>query len=156
MSKDTSKRTYDGISFASELEMRFYRDVVLPKKTAGDIVYYELQKPYTLQPAFKSNGKNYRPIEYVADFFIRYKDGREVVIDTKGFPDAVAKLKRKMFFYLYRDVEYLWIGYSKIDGGWVPYEDILQGRKERKKEKRKSKESSKGGEKGRNGKEGKD
>lgn len=43
--KDISKRTYEGITFDSVLEMKYYRDVVCPLKESGDIVYCELQKP---------------------------------------------------------------------------------------------------------------
>ena len=42
--KDAAKRTYDDIVFDSVLEMRFYRDVVLPMYGSGEITNYELQK----------------------------------------------------------------------------------------------------------------
>ena len=45
-----------------------------------------------------------------------------------------------MFWYVYPDIEYLWISYSKIDGGWVPIETIEKGRSIRRKLKRKEKE----------------
>ena len=44
VSSNKAKRSYDGIVFASELEMKYYRDVVLPAYNAGEIVKYELQK----------------------------------------------------------------------------------------------------------------
>ena len=59
VSKDTSKRTYDGIIFDSELEMKYYRDVLCPLFQSGEAVSYELQKSYELQPKFKHDGKNY-------------------------------------------------------------------------------------------------
>lgn len=62
-----------------------------------------------------------------------YATGRVEVIDIKGCPDAVAKLKRKMFLYNYPEIVYCWIGYSKLDGGWVPYEVLTQNRATRKK-----------------------
>lgn len=131
--KDKEKRTCDGIVFASVLEMKYYRDVLCPLEKSGDVVYYELQKPYELQPKFMHDGRNVKPIVYVADFFIRYKDGSEEVIDTKGCPDSLAITKRKMFWFVYPSVQYRWVGYSKIDGGWVDYEVIKKGRAERKK-----------------------
>ena len=91
--KDTSKRTYDGIVFDSVLEMKYYRDVLCPLVKSGDVVKYELQKPYELQPKFIHDNKTVQPIKYVADFFIVYKDGHEEVIDTKGCPDSVAIIK---------------------------------------------------------------
>ena len=98
VSSDKSKRTCDGIVFDSELEMKYYRDVILPGVECGDIISYELQKKYELQPKFKHENQSVRAIDYVADFFIIYKDGHQEVIDTKGMPDSVAKLKRKLFW----------------------------------------------------------
>lgn len=134
--KDKGDREFDGIIFDSAIEMKYYRDVVLPAFSAGEITHFEMQKKYILQPKFKRNNKNVQPIEYKADFFIIFKDGREQVIDIKGCPDAVAKMKRKMFWFVYPNIEYLWIGYSKLDGGWVTYETIQAGRKQRKKQRK--------------------
>lgn len=148
--KDKEKRTCDGILFDSVLEMKYYRDVLCPLVESGEVVKYELQKPYELQPKFEHDGKNVQAIKYVADFYLVFKDGHEEVIDTKGCPDTTATMKRKMFWYHYPTLTYRWISYSKIDGGWVDYEVVKKGRKERKKI-RKQKEADKG-EKG-NGKD---
>ena len=130
--KNTEKRTYNDIVFDSILEMKFYRDVVLPQVRSGEIKKYELQKPYTLQPEFIHNGKKRLAIVYIADFYIEYSNGKSVVIDIKGCPDSVAKIKRKMFEYTYPHINYKWIAYSKTDGGWCEYEYIQKQRKERK------------------------
>ena len=127
--KNTEKRTYNGIVFDSILEMKYYRDVLLPKVESGEIINYVLQKPYELQPKFVHNGKAIRPIQYVADFYIVYKDGREEVIDTKGYGDQVAKLKRKIFWYHYPDVDYKWVTYVKKYGGWIDYEEYKKLKK---------------------------
>lgn len=148
--KDKEKRTFNGITFDSQMEMRFYRDVILPQSRSGDIKNFELQKKYVLQPKFHNGEKTVQPIIYVADFFIEYSDGSVEVIDTKGCPDSVAKIKRKMFWYLYPEISYKWICYSKIDGnekngGWCDYEYVKERRRKRKKEKqlfRGKKESS--------------
>ena len=71
---DKAKRTYDGIVFASVMEMKYYRDVVLPLARSGEIAHYELQKEYVLQPKYIHDGKTVRPITYVADFYIDYSD----------------------------------------------------------------------------------
>lgn len=133
--KNTKKRTCDGIVFDSIMEMKYYRDVVLPQMRSGDIKKCELQKKYILQPKFIHEGRTVLPIVYIADFYIEYKDGKVEVIDTKGCPDSVAKIKRKMFWYTFPDIDYKWICYSKIDGGWCEYEKVQRGRKERKKNK---------------------
>lgn len=133
VSSDKSKRTYNGIIFDSELEMKYYRDVVLPKYESGEIIYYELQKKYELQPKFKHLNETVRAVDYVADFFIRYKDGAEEVIDTKGMPDSIAKLKRKLFLYKYPDVNYKWLTHIKKFGGWIEYNEYQRLKREEKK-----------------------
>lgn len=135
VSSDKSRRTYDGIVFDSELEMKYYRDVLLPAVESGEIVEYELQKKYELQPKFKKDNKTVRAIDYIGDFYIKYSSGKEVVIDIKGMPDSVAKLKRKMFWYKHPDIDYKWICYSKIGNGWCDYEYVKQQRALRKKNK---------------------
>ena len=132
VSSDKTKRTYNDIVFDSELEMKYYRDVLLPQVSNGEVVDYELQKVYELQPSFKYEGKTVRAINYVADFFIIYKDGHEEVVDTKGMPDSVATIKKKMFTYKYPEISYKWIAYSKIDGGWCEYDYIKKQRALRK------------------------
>ena len=120
--RDIAKRTCDGITFDSILEMRYYRDVLKPAIESGDVVGYELQKPYELQPGFTHDGQNVRPVTYVADFVIEYADKSVKVIDTKGLPDAVALLKRKLFWFKYPNIDYEWITYSKKFGGWMSYD----------------------------------
>ena len=138
--KATADRTYNDIVFDSAVEMRYYRDVILPQMETGDLTHCERQKRYILQPAFLHDGKKVQPIEYKADFYTVDKNGKETVIDIKGCPDSVAKLKRKLFWFTYPGVDYVWLGYSAVDGGWVTYEAIAAGRRQRKKEKRKLKE----------------
>lgn len=134
--KNKEKRTCNGIVFDSELEMKYYRDVILPNIESGQIKKCELQKPYELQPKFIHDNKTVQPIKYVADFYIEYFDGRVEVIDTKGIPDSTAIIKRKMFWYVYPDIKYIWMTYSKIDGGWKEYEYIKSQRNLRRKAKK--------------------
>ena len=141
--KNTINRTYNGLIFDSILEMKYYRDVLCAKVKSGDIVKYELQKPYELQPKFIYNNETVQPIKYVADFFIVYKDGHEEVVDIKGYPDSVAILKRKLFWYHYPTIDYKWICYSKTDGGWCEFEYVKTQRAERKRNKNKNLEGKK-------------
>lgn len=133
---DKAKRTYDGIVFDSVLEMKYYRDVLCPLVKSGDVVYYELQKPYELQPKFIHDNRNVQSIKYIADFYIVYKDGHETVIDTKGCPDSTANIKRKLFWFRYPNIDYRWVCYSKIDGGWCDYDYVKKQRSKRKLEKK--------------------
>lgn len=134
--KDKEKRTCDGIVFDSILEMKYYRDVLCPQVESGRIVKYELQKPYELQPGFTHDGKPVRPITYVADFYIVYDDGSEIVIDTKGCPDNTAIMKRKLFWYVYPDINYQWMVWVKKFGGWITYDECKRLRNKAKKEKK--------------------
>lgn len=143
---DKEKRTCDGVVFDSGLEMRYYRDVLCPQVESGEVRRFELQKEYVLQPEFRRDGKTVRPITYVADFYIEYADGSVLVVDTKGCPDSVAKLKRKMFWYVYPEVPYRWLTYVKKWGGWLDYETVKKLRaEERRKKKREEKERMENG-----------
>lgn len=139
--KNKAARTYDGIVFDSAGEMKMYRDFLLPQMEKGSIINIERQKTYILVEGFTYNDTKIRPITYVADFVVTYATGKTVVYDFKGMPDSVAKLKRKLFWNLYPNLELEWIVYSKIDGGYVPYETAQKGRKERRKAKNKENES---------------
>ncbi len=97
------KVTVDGITFASAKESEYYSQLKMLKK-AGVIKDFERQVPYELQPKFKRDGKTVRAIKYVADFVVKYPDGRQVVIDTKGFRTKDYLLKRKMLLYKYPDI----------------------------------------------------
>ena len=136
ISSNKEKRTFNGIVFDSEMEMKFYVECLMPLVEKKEVIYYELQKPYVLQDGFYRNNKKVKAIIYVADFFMRYKDGREIIIDIKGYADSIALLKRKMFWYRYPDVDYRWITYVKKYGGWHTYEYIKEQRTKAKKEKK--------------------
>jgi len=129
---DRAKRTCDGIVFDSQLEMRYYRDVLCPKVESGEVAGYELQKKFELQPGFTRHGKTVLPITYIADFYIEYTDGRVEVIDTKGMPDSAAKIKRKMFWLKYPELDYRWVTYVKKFGGWRDYDEVKSLRREEK------------------------
>lgn len=133
VSSDTAKRTYDGIVYDSVVEMKFMRDYIVPRLESGELIKAERQIKYELQPSFKHGNISVRAITYVADFVITYADGHVVVIDIKGMPDSVAKLKRKLFWYKYPHVDYIWMSYCKKYGGWITYEALTKARKEDKK-----------------------
>ena len=118
--------------FDSALEMRYYTEVILPGVLSGDIVHWEWHKKYELQPKFKWRGKTMRSICYEADFYIERADGTSLIVDTKGKADDVAKLKKKLFHYRYPDLNYIWLSYSKMDGGWIEYDELKRARKQRK------------------------
>lgn len=140
--KDKEDRSYKGIVFDSKLEMRYYRDVLCSGLESGTIIRYELQKKYVLQDGYRRNGKAVLPITYIADFYIEYSDGSIAVIDIKGMPDNVAKIKRKMFWKKYPDIDYRWVTYAKKYGGWVDYDELQKLRKADKLKKKKEEEDN--------------
>ena len=128
---DKQKRSFNDIVFDSILEMKYYRDVLLPNVESGIVKNYELQKKYILQDGFIHNGKKVLPITYIADFYIEYADGHSEVIDIKGCPDTVAKIKRKLFWNKYPDIDYQWVTYLKKFGGWGNYDEFNKMRKKK-------------------------
>ena len=135
-SKGKQERTYKGIQYDSKTEMLFYVEYVEPKLESGEITKVERQVTYTLQDGFVNyDGKKVLPIKYKSDFNCTYKDGHLVVYDVKGQADSVSKLKRKMFWNKYPDLDFKFVGRSLVDGGWLEYDELCKKRKERKKKK---------------------
>lgn len=143
MDLDKQKRSFNDIVFDSILEMKYYRDVLLPNVESGIVRNYELQKKYILQDGFMHDGKKVNPITYIADFYIEYADGHSEVIDIKGCPDNVAKIKRKLFWNRYPDTDYQWVTYLKKFGGWGNYDEFNKMRKLEKLAKKKQEAANK-------------
>jgi hypothetical protein len=131
--KGKKDRTYKGIQFDSRTEMLFLIEFVEPKMKSGEILSYELQVPYILQDGFTRNGKKILPIKYVADYVIYWADGTTQVFDTKGMPDSVSLIKRKMHWLRYPELNLTYICRNLKFGGWVEYDKLKKLRKEAKK-----------------------
>lgn len=132
MSKYNAKKVeYDGHIFDSIVE----RDYYIFLKRNGLIERIELQPRYELIPAFKKQ----RKMEYIADFEITYTDGTTEVIDIKGMATETAKVKAKLFRYLYQDKSLIWICRApkyyqeEHDTEWIEYEELKKVRRQRKK-----------------------
>lgn len=136
INRSLSERTYKNVTYDSVLEMRYFAEIIEPMIELGYIESYERQKKYLLMEGFERKGQKVRPIEYVADFYIKYSNGLEEVIDIKGLPTETAKLKRKLFWNRYPDIDYRWLAYSKKHGGWLDYEDLQRVRRYEKNEKK--------------------
>ncbi len=105
MSKYHSRKVVaHGIKFDSKRERDYYLFEILPQIQSGEIIDLTLQPLYVLQPAFTKNGKRYRAITYKADFWLKFKDGHEEIIDVKGFETPVFRLKQKLFEYKYKNL----------------------------------------------------
>lgn len=135
---DTSKkgkqnRTYKSVVYDSKTEMEYFIQVIEPLMKSGEIKHCERQVRFELQPTFKHEGKTIRRVDYNSDFVVTFKDGRKEIIEIKGLADQTSKLKRKMFHYKFPEETLKWISYSKMDGGWVDYDELVRLRRERKK-----------------------
>lgn len=104
MSKYNSKKVeYKGITFDSKVECDYYQH--LERNLGKEYDHIELQPRYELLPKFD----NQRKTEYIADFAL-WKDNKLIeVIDVKGMPTEVAKLKAKIFRYQNREIPLTWI-----------------------------------------------
>ena len=125
------------IVFDSAAQKRYYDEYVVPLFRKGQIVDYDLQRRYELLPKFqRKNGQKIRRIDYVADFWLKFKDGHEEVKDVKGsgyLVDPVAKIKRKLFYYYYPDIDFEWICYHC--GKWINWDEFMKLKRNGKKEK---------------------
>jgi hypothetical protein len=96
----------DGHVFPSKRESQYYllyRDML----QRGEIKDLQLQPRFELIPSFTNwAGKKCRPCHYTADFLLTYPDGRQRVIEVKGFRTRDYQLRRKMFEYEYRKYEF--------------------------------------------------
>lgn len=118
----------DDIPFDSIVEGNYYLKLK-EDKAAGKIRSFELQPVFILQDKFEKDGNKYQPIKLKADFRVIYPDGRAEVVDVKGMPTPVAIMKRKMFDFVHPLIPLIWIAFSKMDGGWIEYDDLKKKRK---------------------------
>ena len=127
---NNNRITVDQIRFDSQEESRFY-ELLKRMKANGEILNFELQPKYLLQPAFKCSSKTVRAIYYIGDFLIYNNDGTEEVIDIKGMAVPVALMKRKMMQYRYPDLKLTWLSRSLKYGdenGWIDYDELKKRR----------------------------
>lgn len=98
-------RTVDNIVFDSKKEMNRYLELKLLLKS-NLIKNLIIHPKFPLLPKFTKMGKNYRGMEYEADFsYIEVATGKKILEDTKGFQTAEFKLKKKLFDYIYPELE---------------------------------------------------
>ena len=97
------QRRAGGKLFDSAKEATVYRKLLCLQEH-GEVSFMVLQPRFLLQEGFEKNGVKYRPIYYVADFDVTWKDGRREVVDAKGYKTPVYLLKKKLFEKRYPDL----------------------------------------------------
>lgn len=97
----------DGHKFPSQKEATYYLKY-MEMLEKGEIVDLELQPQYVLLPQFRDKqGKLERAITYKPDFLLTYPDGKMLVVEVKGFKTRDYIMRRKLFKYKYRDIEFI-------------------------------------------------
>lgn len=106
MNKYRNKKTIiDGIKFDSIAEGRRYKELKLLEK-GKYITDLELQPKFELQAKFtNAKGEHVRAITYKADFSY-IENGKIIVEDVKGVITKEFAIKKKLFEYKYKDVEF--------------------------------------------------
>lgn len=131
MSKYNAKKVeYKGIVFDSTVECDYYQ--YLERNLGDEYDYIELQPRYELIPKVNKQRKT----EYIADFALFKDDVLVEVIDVKGMPTEVAKLKAKIFRDKYPNIKLTWIckapKYTGLE--WIKYDELIKVRRKRKRD----------------------
>jgi len=94
----------DGITFDSKREAERYGELKLLERD-GQITDLEVHPRFVLQEGFRlPYGKRVPAITYTADFGYNEWNAR-IVEDVKGVETAVFKLKQRLFWKRYPDIE---------------------------------------------------
>lgn len=95
----------DGIKFDSIAEGSRYKELKLLEK-GNYITELKLQPKFELQEKYtNSKGEHIRAITYRADFSY-IENGKLIVEDVKGMETKEFKLKKKMFEYKYKNIDF--------------------------------------------------
>jgi hypothetical protein len=122
----------DGFTFDSQLEADYYV-YLKQQKAAGIVIRFKLQPHYVL---LEGRTRNER-VEYVADFFVVYADGREEAQDTKSSATLTKsfRIKQKWFADKYPHLTLKII--MRENGIWTTDVELKAAEKLRKKAERK-------------------
>jgi len=66
---------------------------------------------------------------------LKFADGHEEVKDTKGagyLVDPLARIKRKLFYHTFPDLDLEWITWTKATG-WVNWDEFMKEKRNKRK-----------------------
>jgi len=129
----------NGIVFDSVLEGMYYA-YLLELRRNKFLKKIERQVTFVLMEGFthKATGKKVRPITYIADFVLTDNEGEKIVVDVKGKKTPEFRLKEKMFFQKYPDMEFVCVQWDNHEKEWRNLDDIEKDKRARKRAKVKS------------------
>ena len=134
MARNGKKTPYNGITFDSETECKFYKLLERAKKSKL-ILDFEYEPTYLLLEGGWENkrGDKQEPITYLPDFLVTNLNGEKFLVDAKGgdMHEEVAKIKKKMLEYQRRDLIVYFVAESPNYLGceWIettPHRNMLQ------------------------------
>lgn len=73
-----------GRDFDSRGEYEYYIGTIAPKVARGEIVEWEAHPRFPLFPAGEYGGVKLRPVQYTADFRLKYADGTVEIVEVKS------------------------------------------------------------------------
>ena len=126
------KAEVNGIIFDSVMEARYFAYLLL-LKAKKEIKDFSCQVKFNLLPKGRNKftGKAILETNYIADFVIVYPDDRKVVVDIKGKKTIEFRLKEKMFFFKYPDLELKCVQWDAKTHSWRDLNDILADKRKR-------------------------
>jgi hypothetical protein len=121
----------DGYKFDSEMEYLYYCELKT-RMEKGEIKDLIIHPVFQLQPAFTKNGKQWKAMNYEADFQFYDNVTRSLrIVDVKGMMLPEFEMHRKLFEYKYSHYELEVLKYSKTTG-WVKIEDYAKAMRTRR------------------------
>lgn len=134
------KITVNNILFDSIMEAEYYI-YLLEKKDKKEIKDFSMQISFDLLPKQKNKftGKTILAVKYIADFVIIHNNNTKEVIDIKGRETVDFKLKKKMFFFFYPEMNLRCVQWDSIEKQWRDLDDINKDKRARKRNRNKSK-----------------
>lgn len=145
MKNNAVKTTINGIKFDSKSEGKYY-SYLLEQQEQGMIEGFSLQPSFKLIPNFEYKGDKVLGMKYTADFLVTHTDGKQEVIEIKGYEDQMYLMRVKLFKYYYPDLHLTVISEcpKKYGGGFVLLSDLKKLRTSEKRKKNAEKKDEQG------------